>query len=178
MSSLRPPTSVEHIAKRGRVPHRELTKHSSEAQSPPTTHSLHLCPIPNLHRHIQLHIINTLIPLQDLPHNRLIALSKLTHRRPLSHIPATHTHRHSPRRNIDAMDRAIEQHQREHGLVEGDFVSGVVDAREREVIGLLHLAVRDVVGRLDVGVAGGGEERRVEEVGGDGLAAEPVAYVV
>lgn len=38
-------------------------------------------------------------------------------------------------------------------------MAGVVDAREGEVGGLFHLAVRDVVGGQDVGVACGGEER-------------------
>lgn len=62
-------------------------------------------------------------------------------------------------------------------MVEGDFVAGFVDADEGEVGGLFDLAVGDVVGGREVGVAGGGEAGGVV-VFGDDFIAEPVADVV
>ena len=83
------------------------------------------------------------------------------------------------RRDIEVIDRAVEQLQRRDRLVVGHLVARFVDAGKAEVAVLARLAVLDavdhhgdVVGGLELGGVG---EFQGE---GDGLAAEPVADVV
>ena len=84
---------------------------------------------------------------------------------------------HLARLDVLAVDRAVEDGERRDRLVEGDFVSGVVDAHETELVALSHLAVDDVIRGGDVDVACFGEARSVDQVRDD-LAAEVVAIVV
>lgn len=79
-------------------------------------------------------------------------------------------------RDVQAVDGAINHLERYKGLVEGDFVTGFVDADERESACCLDLAMYYVIGRSDVDEAG-----RAVSVGwnvrksfGEGLATEPV----
>lgn len=51
------------------------------------------------------------------------------------------------RGDVEAGDGAAEELERGDGLIVGDFVAGLVDAREREVAVLARLAVLDAVDR-------------------------------
>lgn len=77
--------------------------------------------------------------------------------------------------DVVAVDGALEDGESGQGLVVGDFVAGIVDAREGEGAGLLCLAVHDEVGGGDVDVAGGGVGAGDTDGVVDGFAAEPVA---
>jgi hypothetical protein len=72
---------------------------------------------------------------------------------------------------------AREDLQRRQRLVEGHFVSALVDTHEAELARLLDLPVHDVVRRRQIG-----ESRLVLfhgiDLSGDGLYAEPVADVI
>lgn len=143
-----------------------------------STTTLDLCFIPNHHRLVQRNIINPLRTIQHLINYRRISLSKFTRGRSYTHIPATHPRLHSARSNIQAMDGAVEQAKRNHRLIKGDFVAWIVYACESEVGGLAYLAVGYIVGGQDVGEASRWEARGLQEVIDDGLATDPVAYVV
>jgi hypothetical protein len=79
--------------------------------------------------------------------------------------------------DINLLKGALEDLQRREGLVEGDFVAGLVDAQERKETRLLDLPVYDVVRCRDVDKACGGVAWSVNQVGYN-LAAKPVAVVI
>lgn len=77
--------------------------------------------------------------------------------------------------DVEAEDGALEDLVRGFGLVGGDFVAGLVDAREGVVAVLAYLAT-DVAGvDDDIGVAGGAEGGALAIVYGEGsaFAADP-----
>lgn len=85
--------------------------------------------------------------------------------------------RHLARRNVLALDSALEDLERGERLVERHFVAALVDPHKAESAGLLDLAVGDVVGRDEVRVPGAAEAARVDFVCNH-FAAQPVAVVV
>lgn len=84
------------------------------------------------------------------------------------------------RGDVEVVQRAVEHLVRRLGLVRGDLVAGLVDAREGQVPVLPHLAPDVRVVDHDVRVPGRVEGVRVRIVDrqAHGLAAEPVARVV
>jgi hypothetical protein len=79
--------------------------------------------------------------------------------------------------NINLLEGALEDLQRREGLVEGNFVAGLVDAQEGKETRLLDLPVYNVVRCRDVDKACGGVAWSVNQVGYN-LAAKPVAVVI
>lgn len=83
------------------------------------------------------------------------------------------------RGDVEARDGAAEELERGDGLVVGDFVAGLVDARKGEIAVFARLAVLDAVDG-EWHIARGVEFVTVRPLRaeGDGFAAEPVADVV
>jgi hypothetical protein len=80
-------------------------------------------------------------------------------------------------RDINLLQRTLEDFQRSKRLVERYFVARLVDAQEGEETRLLDLAVDNVVAGGDVGEAGIAVAWSADLVG-DNLSSEPVAVVV
>lgn len=84
-----------------------------------------------------------------------IPLSILTLNRSLGLIPRTNHLQTSS--YILPANRTLKHFECNHGLIVRYLVAGLVDTQERELSGLLHLAVDDGVGGRDVDVACGCE---------------------
>jgi hypothetical protein len=110
--------------------------------------------------------------------NRRITLPIRTLCWPSSVIAPALRHIDFPRRDILAVDGALEDRQSSEGLVEGNFVARFVDTDEGEFRGLFHLPVGDAVGGEKIDEAGFGGEVVVVDFFGDSLASEPVAIVI
>ena len=105
----------------------------------------------------------------------MIALPERRGARPASHV--LRCNRRFPRRNVEAVDRAVDQFERDEGLEERDQMPGLVDAHEGEFAGLLDLPVHDAVRGRNVPEAGARVARRVDVRCHD-LSAQPIAVVV
>jgi hypothetical protein len=168
--------SHPHSTLRLRAPRHLKRLYNPPCLSLPKTPALHALNSPRglCIRRVQHRVIRSVLR-RHLKLNRRVALSVRARRRADRLVRCVDLA--AAGLDINLLEGALEDLQRREGLVEGNFVAGLVDAQEGKETRLLDLSVYNVVRCRDVDKACRGVAWSVNQVGYN-LTAKPVAVVI